>query len=128
MKSTLRLLTIFVSHNLVISFSVIFRIRVRFSMPFIILLPPVDFLLLLSEFNSILSIKNCLRLLVKFYIFIYSVKLIFFIWILIILIIFFVPINPSLQPRPTPISLLKPRFSDNSEITLPFIRKQQQNL
>ena len=128
MKSTLRLLTIFVSHNLVISFSVIFRIRVRFSMPFIILLPPVDFLLLLSEFNSILSIKNCLRLLVKFYIFIYSVKLIFFIWILIILIIFFVPINPSLQPRPTLISLLKPRFSDNSEITLPFIRKQQQNL
>ena len=98
MKSTLRLLTIFVSHNLVISFSVIFRIRVRFSMPFIILLPPVDFLLLLSEFNSILSIKNCLRLLVKFYIFIYSVKLIFFIWILIILIIFFVPINPSI-PR-----------------------------
>ena len=105
MKSTLRLVTIFVSHNLVISFSVIFRIRfsfrldpiVRFSMPFIILLPPVDFLLLLSEFNSILSIKNCLRLLVKFYIFIYSVKLIFFIWILIILIIFFVPINPSLQ-------------------------------
>ena len=39
MKSTLRLLTIFVSHNLVISFSVIFRIRVRFFMPFIILLP-----------------------------------------------------------------------------------------
>ena len=29
--------------------------------------------------------QKCLRLLVKFYIFIYSVKLIFFIWILIIL-------------------------------------------
>ena len=43
MKSNLRLLTIFVSHNLVISFSFIFRIRVRFSMPFKILLPPVDF-------------------------------------------------------------------------------------